>query len=211
MKVFNTVLSIVLLIAVCVLFWKVFDTAEPTLPKKQTEEQISENLDNQKFTGVKIAYINTDSLVSQYDFHKELRDKLEKKAIRLEADLEKKSKVFQENVQILQQQAEKMSPDQLQAAQLDLQQTQQQLMAYRDEQTQKLAAEEQELNLLIKDDMDGILENIKTEFDLDYILSYDPGSILLAANADFDITEMVAQRLNEKFRTKGDKGNLKSE
>ena len=203
MRIFNTVASIILIIAVGFLFWQSHHQHSDKGNSNNSEE-LSSNLDQQGREGVRIAYIDTDSLVEQYDYHKELRSKLEKKAKALESDLAQKSQVFQENVQLLEQQASEMSPEQLQAAQMDLQQSQQRLITYRDEKAQELAAEEQELNVLIKEDMDDILDNIRDEFDLDFILSYDPSSILLDANEEYNITDMVAERLNEKYRNKGE-------
>lgn len=199
MRIFNTIVSIILLVAVGYLFWITRDFAGSD-QKPSSSESLSKNLDKQEAAGVRIAYIDTDSLVVKYDYHKELRAKLEKNAKALEEDLAKKSRVFQENVQLLEQQAANMSQEQLQAAQIDLQQSQQRLMAYRDEKAQALAEEEQELNLLIKEDMDDILDNIRKEYKLDFILSYDPSSILLDANEDYNITEMVAERLNKKYQ-----------
>lgn len=204
MQKFNTIISIVLLLAVGYLFWITYGP-ESNSVEIMDDDAIAKNLDNQENGGVRIAYIDTDSLVAKYDYHLELRSKLEKKAKGLETDLAKKSQVFQENVQLLEQQAPSMSQEQLQASQMDLQQSQQRLIAYRDEKAQELAQEEQQLNLLIKVDMDDILEAIREEFNLDFILSYDPSSILLDANEEYNITEIVAERLNEKYRNQEEK------
>ncbi len=168
----------------------------------KSSEAIIQSLNEQESRGVRMAYINTDSLVEKYDYHRELRIKLEKKAKALEADLAQKSQIFQENIKLLEEQASQMSDEELQAAQLDLQQSQQRLMLYRDEKAQELAVEEQELMALIKEDMDVILDNIRAEYGLDFILSYDPSSILLDANEEYNITDIVADRLNEKYRNK---------
>ena len=199
MQRFNTIINIVLLIAVGFLFWT-FYSAHSDSNKKMDGNTVAKNLDKQENGGVRIAYIDTDSLVAKYDYHLELRSKLEKKAKALESDLAKKSQVFQENVQLLEQQAGSMSQEQLQASQMDLQQSQQRLIAYRDEKAQELQLEEQQLNLLIKVDMDDILDDMREEFNIDFILSYDPSSILLDANEEYNITEIVAERLNEKYR-----------
>lgn len=207
MRIFNTIASIILLIAVGFLFWSTFSVKESG--KKTTSgEELNKKLEDQQFKGVRIAYINTDSLVEKYDYHRELRTKLEQRAKALEQDLAQKSEVFQENIQLLEQNAANMSEEELQQAQLDLQQSQQRLMMYRDEKAQELADEEQQLNLLIKDDMDGILDKIRDEYQLDFILSYDPSSILLDANEEYNITDMVAERLNEKYRQQN--GELQS-
>lgn len=197
MKTFNTIASIVLLVAVGYLFIK--DSGNSgAISTPANDGEVMENLKGQDFKGVRIAYIDTDTLVSKYDLHRELQEKLASKARILEQDMANKAQVFQQNVELLQQQAGNMSEAELQAAQMDLQQTQQQLMAYRDEKGAELAKEQRSLDSLIMDDLKDIVENVKDEFGLDYILSYDPNSILLAANENYNITSVVVERLNKK-------------
>lgn len=205
MRIFNTVVSVILLIAVSYLFWTSHQSNGDPGGARNAED-ISNSLDQQEERGVRIAYIDTDSLVEKYDYHRELRTKLEQKAKALEADLAQKSQIFQENIQLLEEQASGMSEEQLQAAQQDLQQSQQRLMMYRDEKAQELADEEQQLMALIKEDMDVIMDDIREEYGLDFILSYDPSSILLDANEEYDITDIVADRLNDKYRNKEQAG-----
>lgn len=201
MRIVNIVVWLIMLIAVSYLFWMTHHKDSGNSNKRSAQD-ISNSLSEQENRGVTIAYINTDSLVEKYDYHRELRTKLEKRAKALEADLAQKSQVFQENIKLLEEQASEMSDEELQAAQLDLQQSQQRLMMYRDEKAQELADEEQQLMVLIKEDMDLILDNIREEYGLDFILSYDPSSILLDANEEYNITDIVADRLNEKYRNK---------
>lgn len=197
MNKISTVLNVVLLIAVSFLFYKLY--AGPTQGKPTSESEVAGNFQSQSFNGAKVAYINTDSLVEKYDYHKELRSKLEVKAKALEADIADKARVFEENLAIMQQQAEKLSPQQLQAAQAELGQKQQELYAYRDQKAGQLAQEEQELTALIKEDMQSVMDDVKGEYELDYILSFDPNSILLSANEQYNITDIVVSRLNEKY------------
>ena len=209
MKAFNTVLSVVLLIAVGFLFWKVYDTPDRKSGKSNSSEEIAERLNSDEFAPARIAYINTDSLVKDYEYHKELRAELEEKAKRLESDLSSKSKVFEENLSILQQQAESMSQEELQSHQMDLERTREGLLRYRDEQANQLALQERELNQRIKDDMESVLNDIKEEYNLDFVLSFDPNSILLNANEDYNITALVVDRLNKKYHSKKEEANTK--
>ena len=197
MKTFNTVAIVVLIVAVGYLFIKDSGSGS-SASSPANDNEVAENLKCQDFKGVRVAYINTDSLVRKYDLHKELQEKLASRARILEQDMASKAQVFQENVELLQKQAANMSEAELQAAQMDLQQTQQQLMAYRDEKGAELAKEQRSLDSLIMDDLKDIVENVKDEFGLDYILSYDPNSILLAANENYNITAVVVERLNKK-------------
>ena len=47
-----------------------------------------------------------------------------------------------------------------------------------------------------------VIDSIQKEMNLDFILSKDPNSILLQANADYDITSLVAERLNENYKNR---------
>jgi outer membrane protein len=152
--------------------------------------------------GLSLAFVDTDSLVSKYEYHQELKSKLEGRAQNMEADLASKSKTFQENITILEQQAGNMSPQQVQQAQAELQQKQQELMMYRDEQSQALSREEQELTLLLKEDMDNLLDSLKVEMGYDFIFSFDPTSSVLAANPEWDITDIVVEGLNKAYAAK---------
>lgn len=200
MKAFNTVLSLILLIAVAYLFIHEFSSDTASANTGMSSEELNENLEGQDMSGVRIAYVNTDSLVEKYEYHRELSAQLEKKARRLEQEMAQKTKAFQENITLLEQKASQMNEAQLQQAQMDLQRVQQNLMAYRDQKGMELSRQRSELDSLIKLDLDTILNNIKNEYDIDFILSFDPNSILLAANENYDITPMVVERLNRHYR-----------
>jgi outer membrane protein len=144
----------------------------------------------------KIAFVNTDSLVSKYEYHKGLREKLETKFRSMERELERRSKVFQENYQILEQEAARLSDAELQMAQAELMQKQQELIAYRDQQAESLSSEEAELTKLLLQDLDSVLVNIQAEQNLDFIFSMNAASFLLKANNAYDITPSIVNRLN---------------
>jgi outer membrane protein len=144
----------------------------------------------------KIAFVNTDSLVSKYEYHKGLREKLEIKFRSMERELERRSKVFQENYQVLEQQAANLSDAELQMAQAELMQKQQELIAYRDQQAESLSSEEAELTKLLLQDLDSVLVNIQAEQNLDFIFSMNAASFLLKANNAYDITPSIVSRLN---------------
>ncbi len=202
MKHINTVLTIVLIVAVSYLFIK---DHNPSTGSKENNASadIGEKMGGQ--ANLKIAYINSDSLVTKYDLHKELKAKLEAKASLLEADLAGKSRTFQENVAILQQQAPTLTQEQLQGHQMDLQQTQQQLQAYAEAKTRELGLEERKLDSILMVDLELVLEDVKTEFGIDYIFSYSQGSSLLQVNEAYNITDDVAERLNQMNKAKKEK------
>lgn len=151
---------------------------------------------------ISIAYVDTDTLLSQYELHKELKLQLEAKAKEVEAELARRTEVFQENFAVLEQQAGAMTQEQIQQTQMELQQIQQGLLQYRDERTQELMAEEQALVLQIREDMDSVIDSIKAVQGYDFIFSFDPNSNLLGANPAYDITDIVVKALNESYASK---------
>jgi outer membrane protein len=196
MKNLSTILSSLALIGVIYLLIQGSGN-ENASGESQTKEVVAKSAG-----GLNLAFVDTDSLVSKYDYHQELKSKLEGRAQNMEADLASKSKTFQENITILEQQAGNMSPQQIQQAQAELQQKQQELMMYRDEQSQALSREEQELTLLLKEDMDNLLDSLKVEMGYDFIFSFDPTSSVLAANPEWDITDIVVEGLNKAYAAK---------
>tara|TARA_R110001592_G_scaffold69489_5_gene213296 strand:+ start:19290 stop:19895 length:606 start_codon:yes stop_codon:yes gene_type:complete len=196
MKNLSTILSALALIGVIYLL-----VQNNSSTSASSESQIKE-MPTKGAGELRLAYVNTDSLVAKYNYHQDLKVKLEGRAKNIEADLQSKSRAFQENVSILEQQAANLSPQQIQQAQAELQQKQQELMLYRDEQSQALAMEEQELTLLLKADMDLLLDSLKVEMGYDFIFSFDPTSSVLAANPAWDITDIVVEGLNKSYATK---------
>lgn len=196
MKNSQSIVSAILAIAVIFLLYREFS------PRPSSEQSPSTLAPAKAEGSLRLAYINIDSLVEHYNYHRELKEKLEQRVKRVEADLQQKSEVFQENITLLEREAPNMSDEQLQQAQMELQQTQQQLLQYRDQLTNELAVEEQELTQLLKADMDSILTTLKTEQDYDFIFSFDPASSVLSANEAFNITKLVTERLNQAHQAK---------
>lgn len=192
MKNLGTILSVIALVGVIYL---VINT-----PAEENASQ--SNLPAKAEGELRLAFVNTDSLLAKYELHQELKAKLETKAKEIESEMARRTEIFQENFKVLEQQAASMTQEQIQQTQMELQQIQQGLLQYRDERTQELAQEEQELTLMIMDDMNAVLDSLKKEHAYDFIFSYDRSSNLLAANPAYNITDMVIKALNESYARK---------
>lgn len=197
MKNLGTILSVIALAGVAYLMINQNSATEPSAKAEVAEKPVMKSEG-----GISIAFIKSDSLLARYELHQEYKAKLEAKALQIDADLERRSKGFQESVADLEQRASTLTPQQIQQSQIELQQIQQTLLQYRDERTQELAMEEQELTSLIKEDMDSVLAKIQAQEGYDFIFSYDPASELLATNPAYDITDIVVKALNEAYQNK---------
>lgn len=203
MKTLNTVLSVVLLVAVIFLFVREFgDNDTSSKSTKPGKEEVETALEGQSASGARLAYVNSDTLYQNYDYYNELSGELEEKSKSLEQELARISEGFQSNVQALQQQANNLNPQQLQEAQMELQQKQQELQMYADRRTRDLENERRKLDSLLMVDMNAVLDDIEEEYSLDYIFRYSRQSSLLSVNDAFNITDIVVEKLNESNKLK---------
>jgi outer membrane protein len=186
-------------ILIVFLLFKVMGTSDQQNLDAETLSSTAVEEDSTASTALRVAYINNDTLIAGYAYQQELRESLENQARLLDADLQKRTKVFEENYTLLEQEAPNMSPEELQYAQADLMQRQQELIQYRDARAQELAEEEARLTNELLDDLNAVLKELKKEQGIDFIFSLSPTSSLLMANDRYDMTQQVVSRLNENY------------
>ena len=186
-------------ILIVFLLFKVMGTSDQQNLDAETLSSTAVEEDSTASTALRVAYINNDTLIASYAYQQELRESLENQARLLDADLQKRTKVFEENYTLLEQEAPNMSPEELQYAQADLMQRQQELIQYRDARAQELAEEEARLTNELLDDLNAVLKELKKEQGIDFIFSLSPTSSLLMANDRYDMTQQVVSRLNENY------------
>ena len=186
-------------ILIVFLLFKVMGTSDQQNLDAETLSSTAVEEDSTASTALRVAYINNDTLIAGYAYQQELRESLENQARLLDADLQKRTKVFEENYTLLEQEAPNMSPEELQYAQADLMQRQQELIQYRDARAQELAKEEARLTNELLDDLNAVLKELKKEQGIDFIFSLSPTSSLLMANDRYDMTQQVVSRLNENY------------
>ena len=186
-------------ILIVFLLFKVMGTSDKQNLDAKTPSSTAVEEESTASTALRVAYINNDTLIAGYAYQQELRESLENQARLLDADLQKRTKVFEENYTLLEQEAPNMSPEELQYAQADLMQRQQELIQYRDARAQELAEEEARLTNELLDDLNAVLKELKKEQGIDFIFSLSPTSSLLMANDRYDMTQQVVSRLNENY------------
>lgn len=186
-------------ILIVFLLFKVMGTSDEQNLDAETPGSTAIEEDSTASPALRVAYINNDTLIAGYAYQQELRESLENQARLLDADLQKRTKVFEENYTLLEQEAPNMSPEELQYAQADLMQRQQELIQYRDARAQELAEEEARLTNELLDDLNAVLKELKKEQGIDFIFSLSPTSSLLMANDRYDMTQQVVSRLNENY------------
>lgn len=156
-------------------------------------------------TGLKIAYINSDTVLNNFDTFKDQKTSMEARQKKAEEDLMKKGAAIEKEIMAYQQQAQKgtMTGKEMEAREKYLASRQEAFLAERDQVAQSLMDETNEINKQLRKDVDAILQDIKEKEGYDFILSYIEGGTILVADEKYDITERVIKELNEAAKSGG--------
>ncbi len=152
-------------------------------------------------TTMNIAYINTDSLLNNYEYAKKVSDQLNNKAESARADFNQKARVFQQDLAEFQRKVNNnafLSMERAQAEQNRLQRNEQELQ----ELNQKLSADlMQEQNRLTAELQDTVINFLKVYAEGKYslILSNNMGDNILYSATGVDITADVVKCLNDRY------------
>lgn len=155
-------------------------------------------------TGLKIAYVEVDSLMSQYQFCKDYNLLLNKKGENAANTLAQKQRQLQQHANALQKKYESngfTTRDELERAQNQLAKEQQDLAELDQRLTNELAIENAKLNEELRDSIQAFLKVYNKTKKYDYIFSRQGDNILLA-NKQFDITDEVVAGLNKRYKAK---------
>ena len=152
--------------------------------------------------GLKIAYVEIDSLMSQYDFCKDYTILMNKKGENIRATLAGKERALQNKAAEMQKKYETnqfTTKEQVEQAQMSLAKQQQDLQALNDRLSNDFAAEQMKYNNALRDSLQSFLKEYNKAKKFDYIISKAGDNILLA-NAQYDITKDVVNGLNKRYK-----------
>lgn len=192
MKNLSLILNIVLLVAVAILY--VLHFSDRRLP--ETKSSISDT----STVNLKVAYINSDSVLKHYDYLKVNREQLEAKTKKMDQDLRNRTAGLQNEITAYQRNVSGMTLGQARAAEEDLGKKQQNLQLYQQSLQQQLMQEEAKLNKELYDRITGYLKEYGQEKGLQVVLKFDPTSDVLYGGAGLDITNDVIQGLNAAYQ-----------
>jgi outer membrane protein len=192
MKNLSLVLNIVLLIAVIALYVLFFTGSKSAIK--------SSSADTTVIGDVKIAYINSDSVLKYYNYFKQNSEKLETKSKKLKDDYRQRAMGLQSEFSNYQRSVNSMTYGQVKAAEDDLAKKQQNLQMYEQSLTQELMREEQQLTMELYERITKFIRKYSTEKGIHLVLKFDPTSDVLYGNAGIDITQDVIKGLNEDYQ-----------
>lgn len=203
MKNLSLILNVVLVIAVAALYVLHFSSKSSVSEDLQA---VVEEVDGKK--GLKIAYVNSDTLLKHYDFFKDAAEKLDKRREKLEAEFANRAKGYQTEVSNFQRNAQSMTIGQAKATEEELMKKQQNLYQYQENLSQQLRKEEAEVNEELYDNISAFLKEYGKKNNLEVVLTYTKGSGVLYANDSLDITYNVISGLNESYKGKNTVENV---
>jgi len=148
----------------------------------------------------KIVYVNSDSLLTKYEYFKELKSKMETKGKAAQNDMAAKTQAFQREVQQYQQQQNTLPADQRAATEQRLSRKQQELQAYEQNAGAALQSEQAKEQEVLYNKVAEYLKSYAKTKGYKMVLTYSKGnSAILFADESLDVTNAVIVGLNEAY------------
>jgi outer membrane protein len=153
---------------------------------------------------ISVAFVNNDSILSNYELVKKMRADLEAKGKRLEGEVAAKQKAFEKDAAYFQEQVAKKAISEQSAQEIygQLQQNQQKIYELRDKYTAELQQSEMDMNVSLLDSVMNFLNRYNEKYKFDYILGFTKGGNILYANDTLDVTGDVIKELNLEYLKK---------
>ena len=171
------------------------NNASPKMDEKPAEQETTQS-------GMKIAYIEVDSLMTQYNYAKEYSVTLQKKSNNARNTLTQKGNQLQAAVNNFQQKLNNngfTSREQAASQQAAIERQQRDLQELQARLENELASETQKFNEALRDSLNNFLESYNKDKKFDMILS-KAGDNILMADKKLDITQDVINGLNKRYK-----------
>ena len=182
------------LLAVAVVFSSCNNSA-PKMDEEPVAEVAAASAD-----GMRMAYIEIDSLTSQYEFAKQKSLELEKKSTNARNTIQAKSQQLDKKAAAFQQKLQSngfTSREQAEAEQASLQREQQNILALQQRLENELASEQQKFLQAFQDSLDNFLADYNKAKKYDMIVNK---AAVLYADKRFDITDEVVNGMNKRYK-----------
>ena len=174
------------------------NNASPKMDEQPAAAAAGESTSN-----VKIAYVEVDSLMTQYEFCKEFTLILQKKSTNARNTLNQKGQALQNAAANFQQKLQNngfTSREQAESQQAAIQRQQQSLQELQARLENELANETNKYNEGLRDSLQHFLAAYNKDKKFDLILTKQGDNILYAAKR-FDITNDVINGLNKRYKS----------
>jgi outer membrane protein len=153
-------------------------------------------------TGLKIAYVNGDTILMNYKEFRAQSETMDAKQKDAENMLQQKGAALEREYNEYQQKAQKgtMTGKEMQAQEKYLSSKQEALLAERDKLSKEIMDETTSINDRLQKVLQDKLAAIKKREGYDFIFSYIHGGAILLADEKYDITAEVLKELNDEAK-----------
>ncbi len=161
----------------------------------------------------RIVYVNTDTLLNNYEYYKDVVKEFENKSFALENELQRKAQSFQNEVALFQRRAQAggLSEQQGQTQQAALQKKEQDIMMYRENAAGNLQQEQAKKTDELLTKIQDYLGKYNSSDKYDMVIGYSKGGGVLYAKEDLDITQEVLKGLNDEYKNTQKKTETKTD
>jgi outer membrane protein len=147
-----------------------------------------------------IVYINQDTLLTKYNYVKDMTARLEAKGKAAQADLQSKGQAFQREVAEYQKDQATMAADARQATEQKLQRKQQELQAYQQNTGAQVQNDQGAEQVKLYEKISEFVKQYAKDKGYKLVLTYQKGNAnLLYGDASLDITADVVKGLNDAY------------
>jgi len=161
--------------------------------------------------GLKIAYVNIDTLQSQYEFAKRVRKDLKQKENEVRADLSSRGQNFQNQVASFQRTAGTMTLNNVEKTKKSLAARQQELEAYGRVRQRELLSETDKMSQKLRENINDFLTRYAEKNGIDLILTKSAvSSSVLYGKSNMDVTMEILKGLNKEY-IDGKAGDIKND
>ena len=173
---------------------------------KNTQEETNETAQNteSESVGLRIAYVEFDSLLNQYQLYKDYEEVLTRKGTDIQNTLAQKQRKLESSAIALQRKYENngfQTRDELEKAQKGLQQQELELQQLATKLQNEFNEEQLRINQEARDSIQNFLKIYNLTKKYDYVM-IKAGDNFLVANPKYNITNDIVTGLNKRYNAK---------
>ncbi len=191
-----------LLVAVAVLYFLHFSSRPATAAQTTANKSTTSDSVTVADASERIVYVNTDTLLTHYEFFKSSKSSMEAKSKKLEGEIANRTRSLENEYLAAQQKAQSgsLTQEQMMRLEQEFMKKQQDFVQYRDSQARKLMEEEQKINEELNKNISAFLKDYGQDKGYQVVLGYTLGnsSVLFGSN-NLDITKDVLEGLNREY------------
>ena len=173
---------------------------------KKEEESTAEAVQPTEATGLKIAYVELDTLMSQYQLYKDYSEVLTRKGNNIQKTLAQKQRALESHAAAVQKKYESnefTTRDEVERAQASIEKEQRDLAELADRLQNEFAMEQARINEEARDSIQSFLKKYNKTKKYDYVM-VKAGDNLLIANPKYNITNDIVKGLNKRYKVNPD-------